>query len=129
MIPLMILEEGSYEKDVLLYVNLGEPQMVGERSWAGRVAERLWPGTRKMSGFTQYELATLVQEAEAKAPEDLTEEDKMALLGRPKAGDVVRAQIRIKESKEFKPVLQGSFSRCVFLEDFLEDVFFFLGSE
>lgn len=28
-IPLVILEEGSYEKDVLLYVNLGEPQMVG----------------------------------------------------------------------------------------------------
>lgn len=26
----------------------------------------------------------------------------MALLGRPKAGDVVRAQLRIKESKEFK---------------------------
>lgn len=48
------------------------------------------------------ELASMVQEAEAKAPEDLTEEDKMALLGRPKAGDVVRAQIRIKESKEFK---------------------------
>lgn len=48
------------------------------------------------------ELATLVQNAEAKAPEDLTEEDKMALLGRPKAGDVVRAQMRIKESKEFK---------------------------
>lgn len=23
------MEEGSYEKDVLLYVNLGEPQMVG----------------------------------------------------------------------------------------------------
>ncbi|XP_055696022.1 sodium/calcium exchanger 1 isoform X2 [Lutzomyia longipalpis] len=78
MIPLVVLEEGSYEKDVLLYVNLGEPQMVGD------------------------ELASLVQEAEAKAPEDLTEEDKMALLGRPKAGDVIRAQIRIKESKEFK---------------------------
>lgn len=28
-IPLVILEEGSYEKDVLFYVNLGEPQMVG----------------------------------------------------------------------------------------------------
>lgn len=28
-IPLVIIEEGSYEKDVLFYVNLGEPQMVG----------------------------------------------------------------------------------------------------
>lgn len=41
-------------------------------------------------------------DAEAKAPEDLTEEDKMILLGRPKNGDIVRAQLRIKESKEFK---------------------------
>ncbi|XP_037910122.1 sodium/calcium exchanger 1-like isoform X6 [Hermetia illucens] len=75
VIQLGIIEEGSYEKDVLFYVNLGEPQMVE---------------------------AALIQAAEAKAPEDLTEEDKMALLGRPKAGDVVRAQLRIKESKEFK---------------------------
>ncbi|XP_055389239.1 sodium/calcium exchanger 1-like [Condylostylus longicornis] len=48
------------------------------------------------------ELIGLVQAAEAKAPEDLTEEDKMALLGRPKIGEVIRAQLRIKESKEFK---------------------------
>lgn len=31
-IPLVILEEGSYEKDVLLYVNIGEPQMVGGKN-------------------------------------------------------------------------------------------------
>lgn len=29
MIPLVVMEEGSYEKDVLLYINLGVPQMVG----------------------------------------------------------------------------------------------------
>jgi hypothetical protein len=47
-------------------------------------------------------IAQQIADAEAKAPEDLTEEDKMALLGRPKNGDIVRAQLRIKESKEFK---------------------------
>jgi solute carrier family 8 (sodium/calcium exchanger) len=47
-------------------------------------------------------IAQQIEEAEAKAPEDLTEEDKMALLGRPKNGDITRAQLRIKESKEFK---------------------------
>lgn len=51
------------------------------------------------------ELANAITEAEAKAPEDLNDHDKMALLGRPKAGDVVRAQLRIKESKEFKVIL------------------------
>lgn len=48
------------------------------------------------------ELANAITEAEAKAPEDLTDKDKMALLGRPKMGDITRAQLRIKESKEFK---------------------------
>lgn len=51
------------------------------------------------------ELANAITEAEAKAPEDLTERDKMALLGRPKIGDITRAQLRIKESKEFKVIL------------------------
>lgn len=37
-----------------------------------------------------------------KQPEERTEEEKMALLGRPRLGEVSRAQIRIKESKEFK---------------------------
>ncbi|CAB3371933.1 Hypothetical predicted protein [Cloeon dipterum] len=74
VIELHIMEEDSYEKDVLFYVQLGEPKMLG-----GRAAE-----------------------AENKKPDELTEEDKMALLGRPKLGEITRAQIRIKESKEFK---------------------------
>lgn len=74
-----IIEEGSYEKDVVLYVNIGEPQIAADD-----------------------ELAGLIQAAEAKRPEDLTEEDKLALLGRPKPGDCVRAELRIRESKEFK---------------------------
>lgn len=48
------------------------------------------------------EIATLAAEAEKKRPEDRTEQEKMALLGKPRLGDIVRAQIRIKESKEFK---------------------------
>ncbi|PNF16987.1 hypothetical protein B7P43_G03147 [Cryptotermes secundus] len=48
------------------------------------------------------EEAGLAAVAERKRPEDRTEADKMALLGRPRLGDITRAQIRIKESKEFK---------------------------
>ena len=40
--------------------------------------------------------------AEEKAPEDLTEEEKIALLGRPCLGNNTKLQIRIRESKEFK---------------------------
>merc|ERR1712038_160894 len=35
-------------------------------------------------------------------PEDLTEEEKIALLGRPCLGNNTKLQIRIRESKEFK---------------------------
>jgi hypothetical protein len=57
----------------------------------------------KIKGVDLHDnIAQQIEEAEAKAPEDLTEEDKMALLGRPKNGDIVRAQLRVKESKEFK---------------------------
>ena len=41
-------------------------------------------------------------EIDAKDPETLTEEEKIALLGRPRLGDITKISIRIKESKEFK---------------------------
>ncbi|KAL0128871.1 hypothetical protein PUN28_003916 [Cardiocondyla obscurior] len=74
ILNLEIIEEDSYEKDALFYVELGEPLLQGGIAAA----------------------------AEMKQPEDRTEEEKMALLGRPRLGEVFRAQIRIKESKEFK---------------------------
>ncbi|XP_031833672.2 sodium/calcium exchanger 3 isoform X3 [Nomia melanderi] len=77
VINLSIIEEDSYEKDALFYVELGEPQLQGAE-------------------------AGIAVAAEMKQPEDRTAEEKMALLGKPKLGEVFRAQIRIKESKEFK---------------------------
>lgn len=56
----------------------------------------------RLRARTDDHVTGIIEAAERKAPEELTEEDKMALLGRPKAGDIVRAQLRIKESKEFK---------------------------
>lgn len=78
-IQLTIIEEDSYEKDVLFYVQLGEPQLSGDD-----------------------EVASLAAEAEKKRAEDRTQREKLALLGKPRCGDITRAQIRIKESKEFK---------------------------
>ncbi|XP_026670890.1 sodium/calcium exchanger 3 isoform X3 [Ceratina calcarata] len=74
VIQLSVIEEDSYEKDALFYVELGEPQLQGGIAVA----------------------------AEMKKPEERTDEEKMALLGKPKLGEVFRAQVRIKESKEFK---------------------------
>merc|ERR1712223_1649902 len=66
----------GYEKNVVMYVVIAGPPGEGD-------------------GVDYAEL-------DAKKPEDLTEEEKIALLGRPRLGDVTKIQIRIRESKEFK---------------------------
>ncbi|KAL1513689.1 hypothetical protein ABEB36_003066 [Hypothenemus hampei] len=48
------------------------------------------------------EIASIAAEAEEKPPEQRTEREKIAIMGKPRLGDIIRAQIRIKESKEFK---------------------------
>ncbi|KAJ0173482.1 hypothetical protein K1T71_010631 [Dendrolimus kikuchii] len=78
-IPLHIIEEDSYEKDVLFYVNLGEPELLGDND--NPVA----------MGNEANHLATLPEE-----------EAVVAMMGLPRAGEITRAQLRIKESKEFK---------------------------
>ncbi|CAH1972526.1 unnamed protein product [Acanthoscelides obtectus] len=52
--------------------------------------------------YTPNEVATLAAEAEKKKPEDRTERERIAIMGKPRLGPTNRAQIRIKESKEFK---------------------------
>lgn len=52
--------------------------------------------------FFLDEVANLAAEAERKHPEERTERERIAILGKPRLGDISRAQIRIKESKEFK---------------------------
>jgi len=71
-ISIPIIEEDSYEKDVLFYLDIGEPQAIG--------------------GF----------EFAAKSQDAMSEEEKIALLGKPKLGAATRAQIRVKENKEYK---------------------------
>merc|ERR1712128_31565 len=80
-ISLEITDEESYEKNLIMYVNIGEPRQIAE----GIEGEGI-----------DYSIL------DAKNPADLTEEDKVALLGRPCHGDNSRIMIRIRESKEFK---------------------------
>merc|ERR1719340_120965 len=80
-ISLEITDEESYEKNLIMYVNIGEPRQIYE----GKEGEGI-----------DYSIL------DAKNPEDLTEEEKIALLGRPCLGNNTKLQIRIRESKEFK---------------------------
>lgn len=81
IIELPIMDEETYEKSLILYVNLGEPRQIAE----GKEGE----------GVDYSAL-------DAKDPETLTEEEKVALLGRPCLGTNPKVTIRIKESMEFK---------------------------
>merc|ERR1719447_2694611 len=80
-IELPIIDEESYEKSLIMYINLGEPRQIAE----GKEGEGI-----------DYSIL------DAKNPEVLTEEEKVALLGRPCLGTNPKIQIRIRESKEFK---------------------------
>merc|ERR1719383_692877 len=80
-IEIPIMEEDSYEKNVIFYVTIGAPIQLAADG--------------EVEGVNYAEI-------DAKDPETLTEEEKIALLGRPVLGDVTKIQIRIRESKEFK---------------------------
>merc|ERR1719187_1084621 len=71
IVEIPIIEEDSYEKDVLFYLDIGEPEAIGGFEFANKDS-------------------------------DLTEEEKIALLGKPKLGPSTRCQIRVKENKEYK---------------------------
>merc|ERR1719189_883347 len=89
IISIPILDEESYEKNLIMYVNIGEPRHIA--------------GEGEGTDFA---------ELDAKDPETLTEEEKIALLGRPRLGETSRIQIRIKESKEFKSSVDKMMQRA-----------------
>jgi len=79
IITIPILDEESYEKNLVMYVNIGEPRHIA--------------GVGEGTDFAVLD---------KKDPSQLTEDEKVALLGRPVLGDNPKVTIRIKESKEFK---------------------------
>ncbi|ROT72086.1 hypothetical protein C7M84_009545 [Penaeus vannamei] len=84
-VSINIIEEDSYEKDVLFYVDIGELS-----HWSTK-------------GFSLSPTAPRTACPAARRREsDLTEEEKIALLGKPKLGNSTRTQIRVKENKEYK---------------------------
>lgn len=84
--PLYIIDNESYEKDAVLYIELGEPKL---------------------------EEDLLREHGVNEVPEvELTEAQKIALMGRPRIGDQSRCTIRIKESKEFKNTVDKLFQKA-----------------
>merc|ERR1712106_1110724 len=81
IVTIKIVDEESYEKNLILYFNIGEPRDIYDGQEGAGI---------------DYSVL------DAKAPEDLTEEEKTAMLGRPCLGEITKLAIRIRESKEFK---------------------------
>lgn len=75
-----VIDEDCYEKDIIFFVELGEPKQIKDGD------------TDSGTGAEDY----------GNNQTELSEEDRIALLGRPRLGDLTRTQIRIKENKEFK---------------------------
>lgn len=83
---LFIIDNESYEKDAVLYVELGDPQL---------------------------EEDLLREHGVNEVPEvELTEAQKIALMGRPRLGEQSKCTVRIKESKEFKNTVDKLFQKA-----------------
>lgn len=83
---LFVIDNESYEKDAVLYIELGEPKL---------------------------EEDLLREHGVEDVPEvELTEAQKIALMGRPRLGDQCRCTVRIKESKEFKNTVDKLFQKA-----------------
>lgn len=87
-IPLHIIDNESYETDAVFFVELGDPKL--EEDYL----------KEKSGQFTQ------------KNEDDLSEDEKIALLGKPRLGEQYKVQVRIKESREFKNTVDKLFQKA-----------------
>ncbi|XP_077521422.1 sodium/calcium exchanger 3 isoform X3 [Amblyomma americanum] len=98
---LFVIDNESYEKDAVLYIELGEPKLEEDDPYY--IQEKL-----------AYEKSDRLREHGVdEVPEvELTEAQKIALMGRPRLGDQCRCTVRIKESKEFKNTVDKLFQKA-----------------
>ncbi|KAG8180248.1 hypothetical protein JTE90_011164 [Oedothorax gibbosus] len=95
-IPLHITDNESYEVDTVFYVELGEPKLEEE------VIE---------AESEDYLREKRGEDVNADR-DDLSEDEKIALLGKPRLGEQYRVQVRIKESREFKNTVDKLFQKA-----------------
>ncbi|CAM1325414.1 SLC8A3 (predicted) [Pycnogonum litorale] len=88
-INIHVIDDETYEKDIYFYLELGEP--------------KLFKADNDTDSGTSVDVAN---------NHDLTEQEKIALLGRPRLGDISKCHIRVKESKEFKSTVDKLIARA-----------------
>ncbi|XP_035214860.1 sodium/calcium exchanger 3-like isoform X2 [Stegodyphus dumicola] len=95
-IPLHIIDNESYEADATFYVELGDPKLEED------------VGLAENQDYLREQSGQDLNENQ----ENLSEDEKIALLGKPRLGEHYKVQIRIKESREFKNTVDKLFQKA-----------------
>ncbi|KAG8180249.1 hypothetical protein JTE90_011164 [Oedothorax gibbosus] len=108
-IPLHITDNESYEVDTVFYVELGEPKLEEEVIEAESEVGFSWrPKKQRRENYLREKRGEDVNADR----DDLSEDEKIALLGKPRLGEQYRVQVRIKESREFKNTVDKLFQKA-----------------
>ena len=89
--------ESLYEKDVVFYFNIGEPNLI-----TGDLLTIIWRYTNPNNWKSESDTGINDDQMNVRAYSQLTDAQRTALKGRPQLGEVPSITIRLKESKEFK---------------------------
>ncbi|KAI9562930.1 hypothetical protein GHT06_010386 [Daphnia sinensis] len=91
-VPIQIIGESLYEKDVLFYFIIGEPKSITDGQSEDGIDD--------------------LEELSMREYSQLTEQQRVALRGRAQLGEVTTAVLRLKESKQFKNTVDKMVSRA-----------------
>ncbi|UYV82999.1 SLC8A3 [Cordylochernes scorpioides] len=98
-IPICIVDNESYERDAVFYVELGEPKSEEDQS----------PNKYSIT-LDKPKMTACVADVTGEGAGDV--DDKIAQLGKPRLGETFRIAIRIKESREFKNTVDKLFQKA-----------------
>lgn len=103
-VKVRIIDDEEYEKTENFYIELGEPRLVATAGEDGDSENGDCGGF--VSRFLEGKEGTPIKEEEQslteKRLEDMTEDERIAELGRPRLGDHNKVTCHIRESMEFK---------------------------
>ena len=108
-----IIDNESYEKDAVFYVELGEP--VREEGIIFKFIYIFCLIRTKISSDFDI-IDTIVDQTDRINSRPISPDEKIAILGKPKLGELYKCQIRIKESKEFKVKIFNKFLSLIKLD-------------
>ncbi|XP_067938835.1 sodium/calcium exchanger 1-like isoform X2 [Watersipora subatra] len=84
-VAVSICDDEEYEKNVIFYIELGEPRLF-----------------KTAADTLQEDAGLVVMQSPKRDPNDMVEDERIAEMGKPRLGDINKVRVTIKESTEFK---------------------------